>query len=455
MPIGSNNAGPIPAFTPRGPGHQFVLYGDSCAGIAGHLHSENLRRVNDVVMRLGPSPEFIIYPGDEVIGLTDSEEQLRAQWLHWWDVEMAGPRSLSVPIYNCPANHTVYDAMSERVYREMCPHLPQNGPDDQRGLSYFVRQDELLLVIVNTMWTGLGGEGHLETDWLEWVLKDNADARWKFVIGHHPAFPVNGYTGDYQRTIGSEYRDGFWRLLVEHRVFAYLCSHILAFDTQVHQGVLQITTAGAGTAYRMPQDVEYLHCVQACIDGDGLRYQVLDDEGMCRERLQWPPPIPSSDSWSALDPNRVSTADPVHAFRFSGNLGQAKTARRQTMLSMTPRDGGLDGLWIGLQGKEALLTVIMAPWRGNSPHVWIGPAFNAARDFDVQLALHNGMGPGGVLWRAGDGDPWSTMAGASPWGSERLDWSGRWTVGHAGQSDRMPFVGQDLHVRAFSGPSGV
>ena len=73
----------------------------------------------------------------------------------------------------------------------------------------------------------------------------------------------------------------FWEILVRHGVLAYVCSHILAFDLQVHDGVLQILTAGAGTAHRMPEDIEYLHCIQAALDAMMvLRYQVLDTDGL-------------------------------------------------------------------------------------------------------------------------------------------------------------------------------
>ena len=84
--------------------------------------------------------------------------------------------------------------MSERVFGEVCGHLPMNGPDEA-SLSYFMRREDLLLVFVNTLNSDLGGEGHVETTWLEQVLEDNRDARWIFVIGHHPVFPVNGYVG--------------------------------------------------------------------------------------------------------------------------------------------------------------------------------------------------------------------------------------------------------------------
>ena len=40
----------------------------------------------------------------------------------------------------------------------------------QDGLSYWVRRGDLLVVFVHTAWYGLGGEGHVETEWLRRVL---------------------------------------------------------------------------------------------------------------------------------------------------------------------------------------------------------------------------------------------------------------------------------------------
>ena len=91
--------GPIEALVPHGQGHQFALYGDSCSGVPGHIHEANLAKVNDAVLRLTPEPEFIVYPGDEVIGLTGSEDELRAQWAHWWNNEMAALIERDVPIF--------------------------------------------------------------------------------------------------------------------------------------------------------------------------------------------------------------------------------------------------------------------------------------------------------------------------------------------------------------------
>lgn len=279
---------PIPAILPRSAGHQFLLYGDSCSGVPGAPHEATFAAVNAVMRRLSPPPDFILFPGDEVIGLTPDPVALRAQWRHWLDVEMGWLDRQRTPMWHATGNHTAYDAMSEAVFRDVLD-LPRNGPPGQEGLSYWVRRGDLLLVFVHTLWTGLGGEGHVETDWLQATLAAHADARHKIVLGHHPVFPVNGFEGSCQREIAHEDRARFWGILVDAGVLAYVCSHILAFDVQVHRGVLQLCTAGAGTAHRMPEGVEYLHGVQAALDERGLRYQVLDTDGVVRERLAWPP----------------------------------------------------------------------------------------------------------------------------------------------------------------------
>ncbi len=436
---------PIHALLPRGQGHQFVVYGDACSGVAGALHERTFAGVNAAVRRLAPAPEFILFLGDEIAGYTADADTLRKQWRHWLDHEMAWLDRRTIPLWHTTSNHATYDAMSEAVFREVHDHLPCNGPPGQEGLSYWVRRGDLLLVFVHTLWTGLGGEGHVETDWLRAVLHQHGDARHKLVAGHHPIHSVNGFAGAYQRDVGPEHATEFWDVLVEGGVLAYLCGHILAFDVQAHRGVLQICTAGAGTAHRMPEGVEYLHAVQAALDTQGLRYQVFDAEGRVRERLSWPLPVPPVEQWQALGETHVDK-DEVVAFRFAGHAAAAGTSTAQTFLSAS-RPGVRAPLWIGLSGPTQRLTVILEPEPGRSPHYWLGPAITAGAPFDIQLLVHPGMGPGGLLYRLAANAPWSSLSAASAWGAERLDWPDRWSVGHGqdGPGDRA-FLGSNLAV---------
>lgn len=450
----------LPSVQPRGPGHRFALYGDACSGLPGALHETTFASVNAVVARLDPAPEFIVFPGDEITGLTRDEAALRAQWRHWFEVEMAWLDRSRIPLFHTTANHTTYDPMSERVFAEVMAHLPRNGPPGQEGLSYWVRRGDLLMVFVHTLWSGLGGEGHVETDWLDATLAAHADAATKLVIGHHPVFSVNGYRGDYQRDIGTPHAEPFWEILVRHGVLAYLCSHILAFDVQVHEGVLQICTAGAGTAHRMPEGVEYLHCLTVAIDSAGLRYRVLDTDGRVREALSWPPGLLPSAGWRPLAaglqpaPDAAPTAGglvpaAVRAWRFTGVAAPTGAAARQTWLSANADGPATAPLWIGLSGPNQRLTVSIGvnPNPGRSPHYWFGPRLAPGQPFDLQIALHGGMGPGGILMRESDDAPWSTLDGASANGAERLPTLPTWTVGHGevGPTDRA-FLGSDLRV---------
>ena len=443
-PAGSQ---PIPALMPRGQGHQFVFYGDACSGVAGALHERTFASINAAVRRLAPSPEFILFLGDEIAGYTADADTLRRQWRHWLDREMGWLDRRAIPLWHTTSNHATYDAMSEAVFREVHDHLPRNGPPGQEGLSYWIRRGDLLLIFVHTLWTGLGGEGHVETDWLRAVLRQHADARHKIVAGHHPIHSVNGFAGAYQRDVGPEHAAAFWDTLVEGGVLAYLCGHILAFDVQIHRGVLQICTAGAGTAHRMPEGVEYLHAVQAALDLRGLRYQVFDAEGRIREHLSWPLTLPPVERWPALSEAGIGE-DRIVAFRFTGHAAAAGASPAQTFLSAF-RSGIRAPLWVGLRGPAQRLTVILEPEPGRSPHYWLGPAIAAGSPFDIQLLIHRGMGPGGLLYRLAADAPWSSLSAASAWGAERLDWPERWIVGHGqdGPADRA-FLGRDLAASA-------
>lgn len=450
---------PLAALTPRGAGHQFVAYADACSGVPGAPHEAHLAAVNAVVRRLRPQPEFLCFPGDEIQGLTADAAALRSQWRHWLDREMAWHDRRAIPLYHATGNHTTYDAPSEAIFREMLADLPRNGPPGQEGLAYWVRRGDLLLVVVNTLWSGGGGEGRVEIAWLEEVLAAQADARHKLVMGHHPVFPANGFAGAYQRQLAPDDGRAFWALLVRHGVLAYLCSHMLAFDVQVHAGVLQILTAGAGTAHLMPPETEYFHCVQAALDAAGLRYQVLDVAGVIREWLAWPLAPFAASAWRPLAsgeapaPPRPTPRAAVQealllAWRFRGVAARAGGGEAQTLLAGWNPGPGLSPLWIGLLGPEGRLGVLLSPAAGRSPHLWHGPTLGAGEPFDLQIAIHTGMGPGGLLWRGGDQAPWSSLLAASSWGAERLTWPSRWSIGHerGGNGDR-PFRGTDLSAQ--------
>ena len=290
------NTPSIAALVPQGAGHQFVFYGDCCSGTVGGPTENNFAQVNASLAQLDPQPDFIIFLGDHVSGTPGDAQGMKKQWHHWLTKEMAWLDSDQIPLYHITSNHDTRDQVLESVWRETFPDIPNNGPPGQEGLSYWVRHDDLLLVMVNTNFSGLGGNGHVESDWLDATLRDQADARHKIVVGHHPVFPVNGYDDRPQWCIVQPEAQAFWSVLVRHKVIAYLCSHIIAFDVQEHDGIPQICSGGAGTNYGpggFMGDGEYHHFVQAALDEHEFRLQTIDTDGQVTERYSRPLNTPS------------------------------------------------------------------------------------------------------------------------------------------------------------------
>ena len=187
-----------------------------------------------------------------------------------------------------------------------------------------------------------------------------------------------------------------------------------------------------------------------------MRYQVLDTEGRVRERLSWPLPLTDVAQWCVLPAGESEAAlaggpfdDRLLGLRFTGRAAAAGDGAAQTLLSGFRPDLQMP-LWIGLRGLDQRLTVIIGPEARRSPHYWHGPAITADSPLDLQLVIHAGMGPGGFLCRRVDEADWSSLAGASAWGAERLQWPDRWAVGHGsrGPADQ-PFRGTELMASAL------
>ena len=117
----------IPTLTASVDGHHFVVYGDSCSGIAGAPHAANLRHVNAAIRALESPPEFICFLGDEIMGLTTDADELRRQWRHFFGRELAWLDRAAIPLYNTTGNHTTYDPMSAKDFsRSHAPPAARN-----------------------------------------------------------------------------------------------------------------------------------------------------------------------------------------------------------------------------------------------------------------------------------------------------------------------------------------
>ena len=133
------------------------------------------------------------------------------------------------------------------------------------------------------------------------------------------------------------------------------------------------------------------------------------------------------------------------AFRIRGTRAGGKSD--QTLLCGVDSGEGVEPIWIGIDGDSGRLLVRLVPLSGHGWQVWKGPRLAANASFDLEVALHPHMGPGGVLLRADETSAWSTLTSTSSKGCENLKRPQRWAMGHgqSGPGDRS-FTGDLLKV---------
>ncbi|MGA9115372.1 MAG: immunoglobulin domain-containing protein, partial [Bacteroidota bacterium] len=192
--------------------------------------------------------EFWVFPGDLVngwaAGTPTPPTNLNSELLTWQGY-VSEAREDSVRIYPVRGNHEAWnwDYHSEWKYAWSQAFsgpwtLPQNGPDSQKNLSYYVRHgnstgDSVLVIGMDQFWSDfipdprepagtMASRGHIDTTWLRTVLESKGTIKHVFVTGHMPAFRCGRRLGLEADTLR---RNSFWRILEEYGVKVYFCAH--------------------------------------------------------------------------------------------------------------------------------------------------------------------------------------------------------------------------------------
>jgi hypothetical protein len=471
--------GALAALAPRSPAHagpsagavrRFAVIGDTTAfgrGVQADQFGALIQQIN----RLEPPPEFLLCLGDHIWGAVEDEADLRKQWREWWAA--AAPLG-ALPIHHITGNHTSYNAASRRIFKEATvSRLPRGAELSADGLQYVWRDGDTLLVLADTTSEISGQHGRIDWHWVDEALARHADARYKFVAGHFPALPVNGFKMPHLR-IQTGDAESLWKTLVRHRVAAYLCAHIIAFDAQIHDGIPQICSAGGGCPVLYPPQSEYIHFAEIAMGPRRLEWRTVDARGTVRERAHWPFECPAATAWPVLeaqgeelprkDAALKTAADSILLVRFESR-GARRADAEQTLLTGWNDPDAPPAVWIGYSGYR--LEVRISPRRGDPALRWLGPPLREG-PLAFDLALHAGLGPGGVLVRGEESQPWSSLESESAYGFDALVWPKRWSAGlaHSGYARTLPptllellnyrtgiveridpFLGSDLRVR--------
>src|SRR4030042_6448437 len=220
------------------------------------------------------NPDFILVAGDLVNG-------------HWWDSPSCAEHmgSLYYPawvsrmhdhglkFYTAVGDHELGDdpwplkkikliPFLEKVYN-VNMKMPLNGPESKKGLSYYVRTGNLLVITVETfevindsMHLTVSGE---QLEWFKKVLIDNADATFKIVQGHVPVWGEIKSRSSSRLMLENGKDNEFYKVMKENDIDAYLAGEFHDVTVLESDGIWQIVH-GSSWGREIVNTEDYLVC---------------------------------------------------------------------------------------------------------------------------------------------------------------------------------------------------
>jgi len=176
-----------------------------------------------------------------------------------------------IEIYIAPGDHEYGDdqglkrGANVRVFGEQFEKIfdmPMNGPSGHKGRAYWFRENNLVLVTLDTF-EDRGDHfgytvGKKQLDWLDQTLKDCDDSDFVIVQGHLPVIgPVKSRNSSASMLEKGENSE-LWKIMVKHGVDAYLCGEHHRITIKKRDGIWQLVH---GALWRTQTDPNYLRGV--------------------------------------------------------------------------------------------------------------------------------------------------------------------------------------------------
>ncbi len=208
------------------------------------------------------NPEFLLVAGDLVMGHWSSEELIAEHAPIYYRAWVERMNRHGLRFYTAIGDHELGDnpwppkraALVPSLRAAFRDHLamPRNGPPGLEGTAFWWRHGGALFVAVDVFEPcDPGPEGVItakvtgaQLEWLRKVLRENADARHKIVMGHTPILgPVREWSSSGLMLEGGR-ESPLWKTMAEHDVDLYLCGEVHTITCHERDGVQQIAHGG-------------------------------------------------------------------------------------------------------------------------------------------------------------------------------------------------------------------
>jgi hypothetical protein len=131
----------------------------------------------------------------------------------------------------------------EKVYADNLK-MPQNGPEGKKGLAYYVREGDLLVITVETFEV-IDDSMHLsvcnkQLEWFKKVLEDNRDAKFKIVQGHVGLWGKLNQRSSSSLMLEDGKESEFYKVMKDNNVDAYFAGEFHDVTVLEADGIWQI-----------------------------------------------------------------------------------------------------------------------------------------------------------------------------------------------------------------------
>ena len=217
-------------------------------------------------------PDFTLNAGDIMDARWwDNASQVEKKTEEYWKGFRKRFDERDMKVYVAPGDHEYGDdgglkkgdiarAFGDQFTKLM--GMPKNGPENHIGRSFYVREKNLLVITLDTF-EDAGKKfsytvGQKQLEWMEKVFKENKDAEFILVQGHLPIVgPVKSKNSSASMLKGGT-DSALWKLMVKHKVDAYLCGEHHRITVKKHDGIWQIVH---GALWGTQTDLNYLRGV--------------------------------------------------------------------------------------------------------------------------------------------------------------------------------------------------
>ena len=202
------------------------------------------------------------------------------RWFEVFEEPYASLRNAGVQFEVAVGNHELEESPSKDADEEVLALLARTAA---KGRFYETTYGPVDFFIIDTSTPLITGNAAEEQrEWLEAALAEST-ARWKIAVHHHPP-----YGSGPKRGSNLEVRDAVEPLYVEYGVDLVLTGHDHFYErSKPQQGVTYVITGAGAKVSDIGEDadftavaVETLQFMMIEVDGDTLRAQAIDDDGV-------------------------------------------------------------------------------------------------------------------------------------------------------------------------------